>query len=166
MKLFIGIESEGMLRGMRTLFVEGQVPATVIVSYTETLRQNGRLEIQQVYFGARYRGANTSDVNFSIVEEILDANFKPAVAVTVDVRMLKYEWAKYMLYSGFSLMLSVQRSLAKPLVDVMREYLEAGLGHKIQVKFRGTAGPMVSRLDSFVMNSLTENHDDKVIWRG
>lgn len=114
--------------------------------------------VQQVYFGATYRGKNCSDYSLSTVIETCAK--MPNAIITLDYNgrnRIPQDFATR--YSNLELMISIQRYASAQTLRNIGWMIEAGIADKVQIKFRGPI-VVVLPLSAAIVNKLSEINKD------
>lgn len=163
MKLFTGKELEGRHAGRSTLFVEGHVPAEVVLRFIPQ-------GFEQLYFGARFQGKGNSSVAEDIVEQVLKSpvmgNGSKAI-VTVDVcGEYLHRWIPFMRdHKRLEIMLTLPFTFRKCVADGLEELRNEGLSSRVQIKLRGASHILVLPLTDAMSNTWAGYKEDRLIWK-
>lgn len=117
--------------------------------------------VQQVYFGATYRGKNCSDYN---MRAVLDTCKRVSnIIVTLDYdghnRFPEYFATRY---SNLELMISIQRRTSSATLRNIGWMVESGIAHKVQIKFRSPV-VVVLPLSAAIVNNISEINEDIIL---
>lgn len=114
--------------------------------------------VQQVYFGATYRGKNCSDYSISTVTETCAKMPNAIITLDYDGRnRIPQDYATR--YSNLELMVSIQRYASAQTLRNMGWMIEAGIADKVQIKFRGPI-VVVLPLSAAIVNNISEINKD------
>jgi hypothetical protein len=111
-------------------------------------------ELEQVYFGATYRGRNCSKSNVLAAWDI--GHQFPNTVVTYDYDGESMVPVNYALgLKNFELMISLQRNVSATVISNLAQMIALGMESKVQVKFRGDR-VLVLPLSAAILNQRTE----------
>lgn len=155
MRLFKGIECEGILKGKHTLFVDGDVDTNIISAHLTE-------DVQHVYFGA----GRLSEINFKNVKSVLN---KHTVYVTVEsfniIEDLFVYPNLYQMLTAIMLDGSVNKVNVKTFTDTVSSYLEKGLFlERVMVKIDTGKFVAVDTLKNFILNDYSHYMKDCIVW--
>jgi hypothetical protein len=150
-RLFEGYEAEGRYRGIKTLFVSGDVPWENI----EKELLNKVYFYSQVYFGAD----GCSEVNWDSVDNAIVCSGVDIVSVEIGSRNV---FSKLPLSSKLHLVINLDRLTRHNLEDVLSAIQ---LPKQVQIKFDTTSKSCLAPYIAFMCNNHEDINSDKEIWR-
>ena len=150
MRLFQGYEAEGRYKGVKTLFVSGDVPWERIefflihnVSYT------------QVYFGADH----CSTINWGSIEEAIACSMVDIVTVEIGDNNYPY---KIPISSKLHFVLNLNKLT---ISEVQMLLVSIRLPNQIQIKFDSEKCTYVGPYTAFMCNVKSDIDADTELWR-
>lgn len=146
-RVFEGIEAEGQYKGLRTLFVSGDVPLDTILFYFDSGRQ------RQVYFGAD----NLSLVNWDTIKRFVDLVRKDVVIVTVETSSPIPATVANWIHVVFKI-----NGLNEKDIE---EVLETVPVHRCQIKFDSVKCSHLIPAERVIWNLRSDILGDKELWR-
>ena len=156
MRLFEGYEAEGRFRGVKTLFVSGDVPFEKIRNHAVVPENLAATCIRygQIYFGADGCSAIDWDSVYKCTKIL------PIVSVELGQNNLPPSW-EILLHSYVHPIINIQKFDEHALMKVT----DALWGPNVQVKFSTENRNWLAPLPAFLQNRKSDIEKDKELWR-